>query len=555
MGATPQDPGNQAGGSADDSYSIFVKNMMGILAKAQTVGSTVPLQKSREQLQNQSLNLSNPMNSTPYQSLFAMMSPNQSVAAQQGTQSSFEPGLSSITDQINAQNTAMSQFGSNIQTAIDAQKPVGQPLGSALVSPGGKIVSPAFNPTIDPTTSLPYGYQTPAGQGGGSSYSGSGQLVGGVDFSGAATSTQPYATDPNYTKEVNAIYSPLAQNIPQPSAPSIDQYIESTSSKSRISGQMIMNAAQAYGIDPLILVATLQHESDLGTAGAGVSTNNPGNVQSGGRDIVFGSLQQGINADANELAKRMPGNVNAGKSAAASENPTTTALGGQFSQAAAQRVSLLPMYMQQFVAAGPQGVAYIDSTKLDQLPQSTQGAIQQYAAKAGIPWLDQQDVSNIKAIGNVYQAVQGMQVLIKENLNHGFLGGVWDSLKSGINSVTSQNAFPDLAKFNAYRDVAIKAVQALAGGSGSGLRLNTGEIMASTQTLADSGDSIETANNKISVLMNLLDTDLAGTFPYTQGQQPGLNGGSNLTATAGGKTYTFPNAQALAAFKAEAGIQ
>ena len=81
----------------------------------------------------------------------------------------------------------------------------------------------------------------------------------------------------------------------------------------------------------------------------------------------------------------------------------------------------------------------------------------------------------------------------------------------------------------------IRAVQALAGGSGSGLRLTAGEIMASTMTLADSADSVETANNKISGLLKLLDTNIANNFPYTAGGQPGSGAGATTGGVQGGQ--------------------
>ena len=227
-----------------------------------------------------------------------------------------------------------------------------------------------------------------------------------------------------------------------------------------------------------------------------------------------------------------------------SQSTMTTAVGGQYSSEAAQRVQQIPQPMQKYVQAGPKGVAYIDAGRLSDLDANTRMGVQVQAAKAGIPWLDPQDVNNLKAMGVVYENVNKMNDLLKATLNGSsqkgsrftpLAGGLLDMAKSTINNLSGQNAFPELAKFNAYRDVAVKAVQALAGGNGSGLRLTTGEIMASTMTLPDSTNSLDTAYNKLSGLLSLLDTNMGTNFPYSTGTgQPGASGAADIRAEQSG---------------------
>ncbi len=344
-----------------------------------------------------------------------------------------------------------------------------------------------------------------------------------------------------------------------------------------MTGNMIINSAKLHGLDPSLLAAILNNESDFGNSGVSTKDNNPGGItytgaqgqmqgtprpqSEGGYYVAFKSLAQGVDAVATALQNRIvtPQNQN---------TQNSTAVGGQFSDVAAQKVAQLPPAMRVYAQAGPLGVAYIDSSRV---PDASKASIQTLSARAGIPFLDATDVSNIKSLGTVFENVSKMNSLLTTELSAGgnipgigsFLGGIKDIAKTGLNNVTLGNAFPDLSKFNALRDVAIKAVQALAGGNGSGLRLNTGEIMASTQTLPSSTDSLQNAQVKVNALLSLLNTNLATNFPYTAGNQPGISGGapagggtSQFSIVApNGKTYAFPDQQSLDAFKAKAGIQ
>ena len=101
----------------DDKYTRFNMALMGILKDAQSAGSTAPLYAAQNKLKNESLNLSNPMADTPYKTLFSGMG-SAAVPAEQGTQAAFDPGITSITDQIRASNDATAKFTDMANTAL-----------------------------------------------------------------------------------------------------------------------------------------------------------------------------------------------------------------------------------------------------------------------------------------------------------------------------------------------------------------------------------------------------------------------------------------------------
>ena len=130
--------------------------------------------------------------------------------------------------------------------------------------------------------------------------------VNGVDLS-------TYSTDPNYSSEVSTIQ----QQLPMiNSASDIQSYIQSNFPSSPITGDDIMSAATQYGVDPSLMTAQLQQESQMGTTGESPSNNNPAGLKyvgqagvvqgtaapEGGYYAKFPTLQDGINAEAQWLA-------------------------------------------------------------------------------------------------------------------------------------------------------------------------------------------------------------------------------------------------------------
>lgn len=106
----------------------------------------------------------------------------------------------------------------------------------------------------------------------------------------------------------------------------VDEYIRNNKADSSISGQMIANASMIYGIGWEELIAVIQHESILGTSNVAKNNNNPGGITwsqtyqdshsgvtkgtarpsaEGGNYVKFATMQDGVNAVAEQLARRV----------------------------------------------------------------------------------------------------------------------------------------------------------------------------------------------------------------------------------------------------------
>lgn len=79
----------------------------------------------------------------------------------------------------------------------------------------------------------------------------------------------------------------------------------------QITADMVNQSAQQFGVDPLMIAATMGMDSSMGTKGKGARNNNPGNVgQFDSLDAQgitvkgYATLQEGIDAVSINLAKR-----------------------------------------------------------------------------------------------------------------------------------------------------------------------------------------------------------------------------------------------------------
>jgi hypothetical protein len=185
-------------------------------------------------------------------------------------------------------------------------------------------------------------------------------VVAGYDLTSYAGTSSSQGT---YGQDVASIY----QNIPQISdAQSAQQYISSVVPNSPITGQMVMSAAQQYGVDPGMILAVAQKESSLGTAGMAVSTFNPGNVgnETGTRSSNLGSWQNGVNALAENLSKRQ---ISQSSQSGQSMDSLLGSSGSVYGNATQHTLS---------------GAKYIDTSLFSGTPQA-QG-LQVYAAANGV---------------------------------------------------------------------------------------------------------------------------------------------------------------------------
>jgi len=125
------------------------------------------------------------------------------------------------------------------------------------------------------------------------------KVIDGFDFTS-------YATDPNWGNAVGNIFNNIKFETPQ----DIDNYIQSVSPNSPVTSEEVQNASEQFGVSWEILTAIMQQESQFGTLGVGARGNNPGNVGNtdslvaGGDMFAFPDLQSGVNAIAQNIARR-----------------------------------------------------------------------------------------------------------------------------------------------------------------------------------------------------------------------------------------------------------
>lgn len=131
-----------------------------------------------------------------------------------------------------------------------------------------------------------------------SSGNGSGVIT---DATGNSYDISSYATDPNHEVAVKSLLSNMGQFKTEED---INSYIKSVSPNSPITGKMVTTSAEKYGVSWEAMVAMMQQDSSLGTAGKGARTFNPGNVgnDDSGNLRNYGSWDKWVDAVANWLS-------------------------------------------------------------------------------------------------------------------------------------------------------------------------------------------------------------------------------------------------------------
>lgn len=165
----------------------------------------------------------------------------------------------------------------------------------------------------------------------------------------------------------------------------------------------------------------------------------------------------------------------------------------------------------------------------DRIPAALQGTAQSVAAQAGIPYLNNDSANAVLAAQQIIDVVNSAEALSIRNLKPGIGGRVQDSLTNWANNWLQFN--PDLSNFGQLKDAASKATTALAGGVGSGFRMNMGIIDAATQNLPTANDNLETALTKAEALRGQILNAIAPIFPQAGGQAIFSSDGSSSSAT------------------------
>lgn len=190
----------------------------------------------------------------------------------------------------------------------------------------------------------------------------------------------------------------------------------------------------------------------------------------------------------------------------------------------------IPTILSGSIATSPGGQQYVDETKLT---PGREAASIMAAKSAGIPVLKAGDVEAVRSIDYVKQNIKGMEGVVNDILSTG-LGGrtkglILNPIKNFLQTDTK------ISSFQGYRDTAIKIIQSLAGGAGSGLRLNQTEIDTATNNIPTIQDNLETAQNKIGLLNSFLDSKMSTLFPGTSSNRNSVsvNTGTGITNSKG----------------------
>ena len=109
-----------------------------------------------------------------------------------------------------------------------------------------------------------------------------------------------YATDPEHEQKITYILSKMGL---VDTVEKIDAYIKGKYAGSPVTGEMIVSAASAYGVDVRLMMAIMEQDSRFGTVGIATSTLNPGNVgnDDSGNTRTYDSWQEGVTAVAEWL--------------------------------------------------------------------------------------------------------------------------------------------------------------------------------------------------------------------------------------------------------------
>lgn len=394
-------------------------------------------------------------------------------------------------DLSDSQKQAITVKQYQLQNNLDLLKTAKTSASQYAIQQG--ITDPLVLSKIDSATTPAEAYAAVEGTGNGSA-----GLPGGNNIVSGSTGSYDltgYATDPLKAVKTQNIANVITQTGASSSPDLLQTYISNTFPKSPVTGQMVFDAAQKYGIDPTVLAANMQEESQFGTAGAGAKTNNPNNIGNtdNGSTQTYGSVQQGVEAGAKWLANH---------------EDTGSTDSGQTITPGIQK------YVIPQGITGVPGTAYINGDQLSQIGTPLQQQqISRAALAGGVKILSTDDVNKVRSIDVTKQNLQSMEQSINTLLGSGPVGRVGSSISNYLGGVTQSN--PTVASFNNYRTLAVNALQALGAGSG-GARITAGEIAAATDNLPTIYDSKETATSKINILNGFLNNWTKEILPTAQ---------------------------------------
>jgi len=383
------------------------------------------------------------------------------------------------------------------QKTLDAMGQImtqGGTIGDVAQASGGYLQQGTYQPVqtgFDPNTGLPIysGFNTKTGQmqvkNGGNVLGQTGSTdttilgANGEGYQmGASTTMGAYAsatqTQVNNIKATTAKIQTTVGNITDVNSAQLA--INSVAKNSPITGQMVMSAAQKYGVDATTIIGVMQAETQCGTDGSkGAKECNWGNVGNTDFNMKIGKTvkmkpQEGVDAIAKNLAQRkvQPNQV----------DPTQPNAGQELTpqQKASMLVKNAPAFLQPaMMTSVATGATYIDSSKV---PESMKIIAQNYSSgtKGLVPILNADQVA---IVNGADEAIRNITDIMAPAWNKiapsGTIGKVGLQVSSLFGKLFDTNKNADIQVFNNNRENLAQQIRALSQSAPKGSLLSTAE--------------------------------------------------------------------------------
>lgn len=176
----------------------------------------------------------------------------------------------------------------------------------------------------------------------------------------------------------------------------------------------------------------------------------------------------------------------------------------QNAKSAGDGPDLSGLTLDDYATTTSKGNKFIDlSTVTDKVEKK---AVENAARASGVPVLTDTNVQKINAIEDTRNNLDNIE---GQFANIGYKSGATKALGGfGLsNRIADLFGSTNVGSFKAWRTAAINSIQALAGGVGSGLRINQAEINAAMNNdIPNEGDTIAVGSAKLAVLKKQLDS-------------------------------------------------
>lgn len=308
--------------------------------------------------------------------------------------------------------------------------------------------------------------------------------------------------------------------------------INAVSPKSPITGQMVMNASQKYGVDPAAIIGVMQAETQLGTDGSkGAQMNNWGNVGNTDSAMALGNSvgmkpQEGVDAVARNLSQRM---------VQSQQNDPMVPEDGQNltpQQTAANIVKNAPAFIQPAMGIiASSGAVYINQ---DKVPKGMEIVSTNYssATQGLVPILTGKEVETVQGMD---EAIRNLTDVVAPAWDSVSSGGTLYRLYSNISYATGSRVqdtpyYQARNAFDTNRENLAQQIKAL---SGSSPRL--GLLATAENALPDSGrDTTKDGIAKMQKTLDLLSQGLKTYLPTSNSVKLNtINTSSSVTAPDG----------------------